>query len=240
MKILGIDTSSTIFSVCLIEDEKFLYELKCERSFYKNSRDAGFFNTLKHIIDNLHNSRLDAIAIAIGPGMFTSLRVGLVFAKGLYLSQHIPIYAVNTLDVIAKSFPVSALKKNKVIVAPILNAFQDEIYVAFYNHHRRISKDLLMTSDSFAEYINSRFRLYDTVIAIGPGIQIIKKNKAITKLLKRPENFIIIDSELYYPSAANVIKTSLPRIRKEKCDNPELLEPRYIKKTSAEIKVHQR
>ncbi|MGQ9816464.1 MAG: tRNA (adenosine(37)-N6)-threonylcarbamoyltransferase complex dimerization subunit type 1 TsaB [bacterium] len=240
MKILGIDTSSTVFSVGLAEDENFLYELKCERSFYKNTRDAGFFNTLKQIIDNLNNSRLDAIAITIGPGMFTSLRVGLAFAKGLYLSQHIPIYAVNTLDVIVKSFPASALKNNKIIIAPVINAFQNDIYVAFYNHHRRITKDLLMASDFFAEYVSCRFKLCDKIIAIGPGTQIIKQNKAITRLLKRTKNFIIVDSKLYYPSAANVITTSLPRIRKEECDNPELLEPYYIKKTAAEMKVHQK
>lgn len=238
MKILGIDTSSTMFSVCLNVDEKVLYELRCERSFYKESRDAGFFKTLKHLIDNLDNTSLDAIALSLGPGMFTSLRVGLAFAKGLYLSQHIPIYAVNTLEVIAKSFPFFAFKKNsKIIVAAVINAFQNEIYVAFYNYQQRIGKDLLITVDGFVDHTNNNFKPQYTIFVIGPGVQFIKQNKTAMKFIKKSKPLIMLDSELYFPSAARLIKTAMPRIRKGEYDNPDILEPHYIKKTSAEKKV---
>lgn len=240
MKILGIDTSLTIFSVSVVENDKSLYELRCERSFYRNSRDAGFFSTIKHLLEITNSGHLDAIVLTIGPGMFTSLRVGLAFAKGLYLSQHIPIYAINTLEVIAKSFPGIFFKnknKGRVIITPVINTFQNEIYVAFYNHRRRIGPDLLITPDCFIKDISSKFKQEDIIIIIGPGAQILKQKITSVKLIRKSKRIILLDSELYFPSAAKAITIALPRIRKKECDNPELLEPYYIKKTSAETEV---
>lgn len=242
MKILGIDTSSTIFSICLVEEEKILYELQCERSFYKDSKDAGFFSNVKYVLEVMNNTQIDAIAITIGPGMFTSLRVGLAFAKGLYLSRNIPIYAVNTLEVIARSFTDIVFKNGKnsrTTVVPVINAFQNEIYVAFYNRHKRIGQDLLIAPDCLMKYINNKFKQKDTIIIIGPGVQILKQHSAFAKSIKKSEQIILLDAELYFPTAAKAIKTALPRIRKKEYDNPELLEPYYIKKTSAETGVRK-
>ncbi len=242
MKILGIDTSSTIFSICLVEEEKILYELRCERSFYKNSKDAGFFSNLKYLLEAMNNPQIDAIAITIGPGMFTSLRVGLAFAKGLYLSRNIPIYTVNTLELIAVSFPGIILKNKidgRIIIAPVINAFQNEIYVAFYKRHKRIGQDLLITPDFLIKYINNKFKQKDTIIILGPGVQILKQHSTFAKFIKKSEQIILLDAELFFPSAAKAITTALPRIRKKEYDSPELLEPYYIKKTSAEAGVRK-
>lgn len=50
---------------------------------------------------------LQALGVAIGPGSFTSLRVGLAFAKGLSLARHLPLVGVPTLDVVAGCVPLS-------------------------------------------------------------------------------------------------------------------------------------
>ena len=50
--------------------------------------------------------RLQALGVAIGPGSFTSLRVGLAFAKGLALARHLPILGIPTLDILAASMPI--------------------------------------------------------------------------------------------------------------------------------------
>lgn len=242
MKILGIDTSSSIFSICLVEEERVLYELRGERSFYKNSKDAGFFSNLKYLLEAMNNTPLDAIAITIGPGMFTSLRVGLAFAKGLYLSRNIPIYAVNTLEVIARSFPSVVFKNEKnsrTTVVPVINAFQNEVYVAFYIRHKRIGQDLLITPDCLMKYINNKFKQKDKIIIIGPGVQILKEHSNFAKFIKTSKQIILLDAELYFPTAAKAVKTALPRIRKKEHDNPDLLEPYYIKKTSAETGVRK-
>lgn len=65
----------------------------------------------------LSMSDLSALGVAIGPGSFTSLRVGLAFVKGLALARRLPIIGVPTLDVVAASVPVQGLPLVAVIQA---------------------------------------------------------------------------------------------------------------------------
>lgn len=65
----------------------------------------------------LSMSELSALGVAIGPGSFTSLRVGLAFVKGLALARRLPIIGVPTLNVVAASVPVQGLPLVAVIQA---------------------------------------------------------------------------------------------------------------------------
>jgi tRNA threonylcarbamoyladenosine biosynthesis protein TsaB len=65
--------------------------------------------------------------VAIGPGSFTSLRVGLAFVKGLALARHLPVIGVPTLDVVAASVPVQA-----VPLAAVIQAGRGRIAVGWY------------------------------------------------------------------------------------------------------------
>jgi tRNA A37 threonylcarbamoyladenosine modification protein TsaB len=102
LKILGIETSSHLFSLCISEDGTILYEVIRNR-LADNSRDAHFFVEAEKLLDYYGLENIGAIAIDSGPGMFTSLRVGLTFAKGLAISKKIPVVAVRSLDVIGSS-----------------------------------------------------------------------------------------------------------------------------------------
>jgi tRNA threonylcarbamoyladenosine biosynthesis protein TsaB len=70
---------------------------------------------------------LSAVGVAIGPGSFTSLRVGLAFVKGLVLARHIPVIGIPTLDVVAASVPVQ-----NIPLAAILQAGRGRIAVGWY------------------------------------------------------------------------------------------------------------
>jgi tRNA threonylcarbamoyladenosine biosynthesis protein TsaB len=70
---------------------------------------------------------LQAIGVALGPGSFTSLRIGLGFAKGIALARHIPIVGIPTLDVLAAAQPVRDLP-----LAAVLQAGRGRLAVAWY------------------------------------------------------------------------------------------------------------
>lgn len=75
---------------------------------------------------------LDGIAVSIGPGSFTGLRIGLSAAKGLAYAQSLPLVAVPTLDSIAEeAMRVHAAGPDDVICA-LIDAKRDEAYYAFY------------------------------------------------------------------------------------------------------------
>ncbi|MEO0206405.1 MAG: tRNA (adenosine(37)-N6)-threonylcarbamoyltransferase complex dimerization subunit type 1 TsaB, partial [candidate division WOR-3 bacterium] len=198
----------------------------------------NFFTATQRLMNILPHEKLSAIALSIGPGMFTSLRVGLSLAKGLFLSQNIPLYGVNTLQAIAKSFfPLNLTNENSIICTPIMEAFQGEFFVAFYDQNGRIGDDLLITAEGYIDYIDRNFDKNKTIIAIGPGVLTFKKDAVIRKNSSKRKRLILIDNDLFFPSAPKIVRTALPRIKEKKCEAPDLLEPYYIKKTSAETKA---
>jgi tRNA threonylcarbamoyladenosine biosynthesis protein TsaB len=71
---------------------------------------------------------LEGLAVSIGPGSFTGLRVGLSTAKGLALALGIPLAPVPTLDALASALPFAALP-----VCPLLDARKGEVYLSLYH-----------------------------------------------------------------------------------------------------------
>ena len=100
MNILGIDTATDWCGVALIQDgvctakvEECIPRQHAEKLplFYEHLRGQS----------NLDDVQLDGVAISIGPGSFTGLRVGLGFGKGLAFAKDLPIIPVPTLQVMA-------------------------------------------------------------------------------------------------------------------------------------------
>jgi len=216
LKILGIETSSPVFSLCMNDEEKVLHEFSRRREVDGHG-DAEIFKEAKRILDSLGSDKLGAIAVSIGPGMFTSLRVGLSLAKGIALVKQTPVVAVNTLDVIGI--------KPSLIYSPIVtvvNAYRGEIYAAFYDNGKRTSDYLLTTPDELLKMIDGRARV------IVPGVGLF------TGVESSHSHIEFVRNDSFMSSAAKVVSTAMPRIRKQDFDDVEFLEPYYIKKTDAE------
>ena len=214
MKILGIETSSSIFSLCLNDDENVLHEFRKQREF-EGHRDAMIFDEAKHLMDSPQGQNIAAIAISNGPGMFTSLRVGLSLAKGISLVKNIPVVAVNTLDVIGVE-PSRSISPLVVVI----NAYRNEIYAAHYETGKRVGDYLLTTPVALAKSIR------DGTFVIGPGCELLEKVGKV--------NGKIIKDDQHLPSARKAVSQALPRIRQGDFDDIEFLEPFYIKRTDAE------
>ena len=72
-------------------------------------------------------SDLGAIAVALGPGSFTGLRIGLALAKGLAMAQHIPLIGIPTLDVLSAAQPIRDLS-----LVTVLQAGRGRLAVGWY------------------------------------------------------------------------------------------------------------
>ncbi len=219
MKIVGVETSSIIFSLAVYEDDRLLYEFKRNRHAYTESRDAGLFLAAKELVDEFKPDHIKALAISIGPGMFTSLRVGLSLVKGLALAHSIPAIAVNTLDIIG--IPLSY---TEIPVIAVIDAFHNEIYTADYKNGKRISDYQLTTPGHVLECTQGK-----RIIA-GPGVEsFIKQDQGISN-----NDLIFLSEDFALPSASKLVRIALPRIKAKEYDDIEVLEPFYIKKTDAE------
>lgn len=124
--ILAIDSSTQWMGIAVYHDSQILYE-----KIWKTSRRHTV--ELSPAIQSALNecgqqiSSLDAVAVALGPGSFTSLRIGLAVAKGLALSLRIPVIGIPTLDITAACQPV----QDKPLIA-VLKAGRNRLAVCNY------------------------------------------------------------------------------------------------------------
>ncbi len=108
MTILAIDTASRSMGLALYQADRVLYESSWHSDNYHTVELApaikGAFAQA-----GISRKKISAIALAIGPGSYTGLRIGLALAKGMAFPLGIPIVPVPTLDILAAGHPVEDL-----------------------------------------------------------------------------------------------------------------------------------
>ncbi len=232
MKILGIETATNIFSICIGEDSEIVYEAKLNRKSFPQKDRIGIFDEIQRVIRSLAGEEISAIAVSIGPGMFTSLRVGLAIAKGLSISLNLPVVAINTLDVIgqAGSRVYGPLFYNTPhYIVGVINAYQGELYSAIYKQGGRISDYLLKSVKELLNILkNMTAKAPGPVIVLGPGAGLVRSQAQKSSIpMTFPEDGSFLTS-------AQLIPIALPLIAEQKFTPLEFLEPFYIKRGPAE------
>jgi len=129
--ILAIETATEICSTALVHRSSVLIERSLSE---RNIHSERLLSMIDEILreKNVSKTSLDAVAVSIGPGSFTGLRIGLSAAKGLAMALDLPIIAVPTLDGIAEAFRMDeSITKTKPFCA-MIDAKRDEAFFSFY------------------------------------------------------------------------------------------------------------
>lgn len=124
--LLGIDTSTQAVGIAIFDGSQVL----CEESWI--SQRYHTVELAEAVQVNLSRaglspSELDVLAIAIGPGSFTGLRIGLALVKGIAYTHQLPVIAVPTLDITARAVPPSDQQ-----LAAVLRAGRSRLAVGWY------------------------------------------------------------------------------------------------------------
>ena len=162
MKILGVDTSTPIGSVGLIDGERFVAEHTLSIVKAHSSRLMPAIDQILKWAD-LTAHDLDACAVGIGPGSFTGIRIGVGTIKSLCYALKKPIIGVSTLEAIAYN-----LRYTDKVICPILDARKDEVYGAVFRGGQNLprkSEDLCVPIESLLSQIDG------DVIFVGDGLQ---------------------------------------------------------------------
>jgi len=126
MRVLAVETSTLSGGVALLDGERVVGEYTLDVRITHSERLMAAIDRL--LSDAGWTARdLHGIAVTVGPGSFTGLRVGLSTVKGLALALTIPVAAVPTLDAMAAMLPFAALP-----VCPVLDARKREVYASLY------------------------------------------------------------------------------------------------------------
>lgn len=124
--LLAVDTSTQFMGLALYDGSQVLAETTWQTHSHHTVELAPAVEELFSRC-NVHPSDLTVLAVALGPGSFTSLRIGLAVIKGLALAQHLPVIGIPTLDILAYAQPVQAIP-----LAAVLQAGRTRLAVGYY------------------------------------------------------------------------------------------------------------
>ncbi len=229
MKILAIETSTMLGGIAIMDD---LSGLIAEvRLNVKSTHSERLMTEIAHVLKQaeLKVSDIDVFAIAIGPGSFTGLRIGLSTVKGFSYATGKPIVSVPTLEALAWNFPYC-----RHPVCTMLDARKKEVYSALFKWEdgeftrlidevsiriNRVLEDIKLSSDKKVVFTGEGAILYKDKIIEVMG------NKAI---FASPEKIV--------PSPANVASIGIKKAIKGEFSEPVSLVPFYIRRSEAELK----
>jgi tRNA threonylcarbamoyladenosine biosynthesis protein TsaB len=224
MLILGIESATNQVGCAIGGHEGVL-------AAFHSARGQRHAETLAPAIDFVRKhaliefDELGAIAVDVGPGLFTGLRVGIATAKALAQTLRIPMIGVSSLDLLA--FRVRYT--NRLIVA-VLDARRGEVFYAFYRHvpggAQRLSEYALGKPEDLAwELLASG----EECLVVGDGAL---RYPSVFAEAARTDFGDLGDA---YPSAAALVELAHPKALREEFVPQWELKPLYLRKADAEI-----
>lgn len=137
MRVLGVDTSTALLSAAVLDGGTLAAERTREsvrprdRRPGRSNHAEGLLPLIEEVLDGaaVAFSSLSLLGVAVGPGSFTGLRIGISTAKGLAYGSDIPVVGVRTLE--ASAFRVPA-EDGAAFVCPMMDARKGEVYAALY------------------------------------------------------------------------------------------------------------
>ncbi|MBR5117473.1 MAG: tRNA (adenosine(37)-N6)-threonylcarbamoyltransferase complex dimerization subunit type 1 TsaB [Muribaculaceae bacterium] len=166
--ILNIETSTAVCSVALSSDGQIV-------DHHENYDGLNHATLLSQFINDMLNTAkrkemsLDAIAVSIGPGSYTGLRIGLSQAKGLAFGLELPLIGVNTLQLLTVTAMFKEFFDDDTLYVPMIDARRMEVYTAVYNSALEAVVEpqaMILDESSFASLLASHH-----FVLIGNGSQ---------------------------------------------------------------------
>ena len=231
MKILGIDTSTKFCNLGLIEDEDILIEYTING--LKKKHSSILVPAIKDLLKtiDLKMEEINGIAVSIGPGSFTGLRIGLGVAKGLSYTCSLPLLGIPTLDAIA--FP---LKEIPYLICPVLESKKDEIYDVVFRGGDSLYRVMDYKCEDIQSLLIRLAPLKEKIIFLGDGI---KKYRDIIRE-KIGKDALFIDSQINLPVATSIAFLGLNKLKKGEEDVISTITPFYLRKSEAEIVLEKK
>lgn len=217
MRLLAVETSTLAGGVALVEDERTVGEILLD---VRATHSERLMPAIDYLLAGAgwRASQLEALAVSIGPGSFTGLRIGVSVVKGLALGLGAPVAAVPTLDALAAGLPFAALP-----VCPVVEARRGEIYCSLY---RWRAGRMVQEWDYLALGLDELpGRLHEPVILTGPAAA------AVSSPLGQ-----LAPAARRSPSPAVVGHLGLARVQAGRTVAAGELVPLYVRVSAAELR----
>ncbi len=220
MKILVADTSSSVCAVGVFENDKLINEniLDNGRTHSENFMPL-VDKTLKST--NLNLNDMDYIAVSVGPGSFTGIRIGIASCKAMAEFKNIKIIPVTSLESLATNEIGS-----KDVICSMIDARNNQVYCGIFD--KEIEKQEEYIADDILNVVE-KLKKYDNIIFVGDGSALHKDT--ISKLLNRKKIFFSTNNKQNANSLGIIAYKKA--VKGEYCTADELV-PLYLRKSQAE------
>jgi tRNA threonylcarbamoyladenosine biosynthesis protein TsaB len=222
--VIGIDTATRQTSVAIGSE----HEIIARASIAGAARQESVTPLLRELLDRsgLTLSRIGGIAVGVGPGLFTGLRVGVQTAKTLAQVAGVPIVGITSLDALA--YPVRYSPRR---IVAVIDARRGEVFSAIY---RAVPGGVVRergyevhAPDRLAAELQS---MPGEVLAVGNGAMLYRH--VLEEIGSRIEFASAVAAN---PDAAALVELAVPRFLREEHDRLFEVVPLYLRKSDAEI-----
>jgi tRNA threonylcarbamoyladenosine biosynthesis protein TsaB len=227
MLVLGVETSTMQGGAALVGDDGLRSEYTLNVEATHSERLLPTIERMLHDAD-IGLEALSGLAVSIGPGSFTGLRIGLSTVKGLAYATGLPVVSVPTLEALAWSVAFAGEQ-----ICPVLDARKQEVYAALFRCEHgelvRIMEDTALAPEALCSKIRR------PTIFLGDGLAVHGE------LFQR----LLVDRMLVPPSPGRgarpawVAEIGRQRLLRGERDPIDTLVPRYLRPSEAELR-HQR
>lgn len=216
--IINIETSGRICSVAISRDGVVEYQLEDTEGMKHAERLAPF---LDKCMEEMHRRGMkpDAVAVSMGPGSYTGLRIGLSAAKGLCFGLDVPLIGVDTLQLLAVKAMFRTMDwQGDEILVPMVDARRMEVYTGAYDfalNELTVPGPMILDENSYHDILER-----GKVWFIGDGSDKAKD------VIKHPEAHWM---EGLLPHARDMVALSEKAFREGRFEDTAYCTPRYLK-----------
>ncbi len=229
MKVIGIETSGSTGSVAVCNGDTIVGRKTFGR---KLNHGKEIVSSLKAIFDEIkwEPDDVDLIAVSIGPGSYTGLRIGITCAKTLAYGLGKPVIDVPTLDALAEN-----VRDDVKNLCPVIDARRNKVYACIYagsgsgkndTERKRITDFLIISPEKLLDILPEPVLLFGDGVA--PYKDIFAQKKAI-----------ITNDGLGIADAVTVARLGLKRYEQGKRCDINLLAPLYLRRSEAEERLEE-
>ena len=223
MRILGIETATNVCSVCVMENSQLIAEYTTNITKTHSQR---LMPMIEHVLANIELSPKDieAIAVSVGPGSFTGVRIGISAAKGMAMALGAQIAGVSTLDGIA--YNLTDLYAGQICV--ITDARRKQVYTAIYEmpNMKKLTEEMPVPIEELIKKIKKRTIFVGNACAL--YCDTLKEELGGLA--------VVCPSHLDIPRASSIAFLGEKMLREGRGLTHFDLKPNYIRLPDAEIK----
>ena len=232
MNILSLDTSTKNFSLAVSQDERVL---RYRNIHLDKVLESSIIPAIEDILQlaKVRFERLDGFAVGLGPGSFTSLRVGLSTIKAFALSTGKPVVGVSSLDAVA----ANVLQEDCDEICVIMDARRNLLYACLYESRQDVlvpkSKPMLISLNDLLDRVQGRTLFVGDAVPLVRDAINVKYKQASSKTCAA----FFADPKNGMPQAKKISMLSYGRFCKKEYDDSSSLVPVYLYAQDCQVQL---